>query len=87
MVFQLFVIHKLLDDVDRLGFTAERRKVPLDNGARLFRVGTSAAATQAAIQLSSERRRLYDSGEYLPTIYLLAWARKDMLEWANQYSL
>ncbi len=62
------------------------RKVPLDNGARLFRVGTSAAATQAAIQLSSERRRLYDSGEYHPTIYLLAWTRKDMLEWANQYS-
>ena len=62
------------------------RKVPLDNGAQLFRVGTSVAATQAAIHLSAERKRLYDSGHYLPTIYLLAWDRKDMLEWADQYS-
>jgi hypothetical protein len=62
------------------------RKVPLDNGAQLFRVGTSAAATQAAVYLSAERRRLYDSGKYLPTIYLLAWARKDLLEWANRHS-
>ena len=62
------------------------RKVPLDNGAQLFRVGTNATATQAAIHLSAERKRLYDSGSYLPTIYLLAWTRKDMLEWANQHS-
>jgi hypothetical protein len=62
------------------------RKVPLDNGAQLFRVGTSAAATQDAVYLSAERSRLYDSGSYLPTIYLLAWTRKDMLEWANQHS-
>ncbi len=60
------------------------RKVPLDNGAQLFRVGTSAAATRAAIHLSAERKRLYDSGKYLPTVYLLAWTRKDMLEWANR---
>ena len=62
------------------------RKVPLDNGAQLFRAGTNADATRAAIHLSAERRQLYDSGKYLPTIYLLAWARKDMLEWANRYS-
>jgi hypothetical protein len=62
------------------------RKVPLDNGAQLFRVGTSVAATQAAIHLSAERKRLYDSGNYLPTIYMLAWARKDMLEWANRHA-
>ena len=63
------------------------RKVPLDNGAQLFRVGTSAAATRTAIYLSAERRRLYDTGKYLPTIYLLAWARKDLLQWANRYAL
>jgi hypothetical protein len=61
------------------------RKVPLDHGAQLFRVGTSAASTQAAIHLSAERRRRYDSGRYLPTIYMLAWDRKDLLEWANRY--
>lgn len=61
------------------------RKVPLDNGAQLFRVGSSAAATQAAIHLSAERKRLYDSRHYLPTIYLLAWARRDMLAWAKRY--
>jgi hypothetical protein len=62
------------------------RQVPLDNGARLFRVGTSATATQDAIHLCAERRRLYDSGDYFPTIYLLAWTRQDMLAWANRYS-
>jgi hypothetical protein len=62
------------------------RKVPLDNGAQLFRAGTNAAATRAAIHLSAERKRLYDLGKYLPTIYLLAWARKDLLGWANRYS-
>ena len=60
------------------------RKVPLDNGAQLFRLGTSAASTQAAIHLSAERKRLHDSGKYLPTIYMLAWDRKDMLAWANR---
>lgn len=62
------------------------RKVPLDNGAQLFRVGPSAAATEAAIHLSAERKRLYDSRHYLPTNYLLTWARKDMLAWAKRYS-
>jgi hypothetical protein len=61
------------------------RKVPLDNGAQLFRAGTNTAAIRAAIHLSAERRRLYDSGKYLPTVYLLAWSRNDMLEWANRY--
>ena len=62
------------------------RKIPLDNGAQLFRVGTNAAATQTAIHLSVERKRLYDSGKYLPTTYLLAWARTDLLEWAHRHS-
>ena len=62
------------------------RSVPLDNGAQLFRMGTSADATQAALKLCAERRRLYATGDYLPTIYLLAWARKDMLDWAHRYS-
>lgn len=62
------------------------RKVPLDNGAQLFRVGSSADATRAATHLSPERRDLYDSGSYHPTIYLLAWTREDMLEWADRYS-
>jgi hypothetical protein len=62
------------------------RKVPLDNGAQLFRVGTSADATRSAIQFSAERRNLYESGQYHPAIYLLAWARKDLLAWANRRS-
>ncbi len=62
------------------------RKVPLDSGAQLFRVGASATATRAAIHLSAERRRLVDSGKYIPTIYMLAWDRKDLLEWANRYA-
>ena len=62
------------------------RKVPLENGAQLFRAGTSAAATRTATHLAAERKQLYDSGKYLPTIYLLVWARKDMLEWANRCS-
>ena len=62
------------------------RKVPLENGAQLFRVGTRVYATRQATLLAAERKILYDSGRYHPTIYLLAWTRKDMLEWANRYT-
>lgn len=62
------------------------RKVPLEHGAQLFRVGSSEIATRAAIHLSAERQRLYASGHYRPTYYLLAWARHDMLEWANRHA-
>ena len=62
------------------------RKVPLDNGAQLFRVGCGAEVTEAALHLSAERKRLYDAGRYRPTSYLLAWGRKEMLEWAKRYA-
>lgn len=65
----------------KLGFL---RKLPLENGAQLFRVGSSPATTRSALHLSAERRQLYDAGEYLPATYLLAWARKDLLAWANR---
>ena len=62
------------------------RKVPLDNGAQLFRVGCSAEVTEAALHLSAERKRLYDARHYRPTSYLLAWGRKELLAWAKRYS-
>ena len=61
------------------------RRVPEENGAQLFKVGTSEDSARDALLRSPERKRLHEAGKYRPTVYLLAWARHDMLAWARQY--
>lgn len=58
------------------------RKVPEQNGAKVFRVGVRKSDIKSAIQLSLERRGLYEEGKYIPTIYAYIWPRKDLLKWA-----
>ena len=50
--------------------------IPLSQGARLFRIGTSIADVNLATLTSDTRRNLYLSGQYLPTKYALVWPRK-----------
>ena len=64
----------------RIGYLRQR---PLQNGATVFRMGSDQAAIINATGFSRLRRELYDKGEYLPTNYLMAWARDDLLGWAK----
>lgn len=62
------------------------RRVPEENGAKIFRIGTDPYAVSDAIKFSSQRKELYDSGLYRPQVYLLVWSRKDMLNWAMRFN-
>lgn len=61
------------------------RQTPIENGARVFRVGTDAGAVRDAIQFSKKRKALYESGRFTPCRYMLVWARDDMLAWAGRH--
>ncbi len=65
----------------RLGYLT---KIPIENGARVFRIGSSQADIENATTRSKTRRKLYEQGKYLPTKYLLIWTRKDLINWAHK---
>jgi hypothetical protein len=56
----------------------------VDNGAKLFNLGSSESAISGATYVSLKRRQLYEEGEYMPTNYLLVWSRKKLLAWADR---
>lgn len=64
-----------------LGFLRHR---PLENGARIFRMGSDRAAIGNATGHSRRRKEQYEKGEYIPTNYLMVWARDDLIRWAKQ---
>ncbi len=55
----------------------------VENGGRVFRVGTFESGIADALAKSETRRRLYHEGRYLPTHHLLAWRRNELLGWAR----
>jgi len=61
------------------------RKIPLENGARLFPRVTTNNNVRVALSMSSIRRRLYEEGKYQPTCYSYIWPRKALIEWAKGY--
>jgi len=56
----------------------------VDNGAKLFNMGSSESAISGATYVSLKRKQLYEEGEYMPTNYLLVWSRKKLLAWADR---
>jgi hypothetical protein len=60
------------------------RTVPQSAGARLFRVGVDANATHDALTRAPDRARLHAAGKYQPQVYMLAWARTDLIAWASR---
>ena len=72
------VIKKISPRLSYLSNTA------LNNGAKVFRVGSSLADIDNATKTSPTRRQLYTNGDYVPTTFLLIWARKDLIAWSNQ---
>lgn len=64
-----------------LGFIGRH---PESAGAKLLRVGANAAATADALRFAPTRTALHQRGEYRPEVWLLAWARRDVLAWAER---
>ena len=79
-----FMDPKLEDISPRLGYL---RKVPLQNGAKLFAACSTKKDVKYALTVSRTRRRLYKEGKYLPTGYALIWLRKDFLLFATKDKL
>ena len=65
-----------------LGFL---RRVPEENGARIFKVGERHIALIHALMFSSERKAAYDEGSYLPLRYMVVWPRREILAWARRF--
>lgn len=59
------------------------RSQPLDGHAAMFYVSADVEGTSGAIEVSETRRALYKSGEYIPKLYLMVWARDDLMRWAG----
>ena len=59
----------------RLGFAQD---LQVGRGAHRFKIGSNEAAIANATATSSERRRRYQEGTYLPTDYAVIWSRRDL---------
>lgn len=59
-------------------------RTPCDNGGVVVRVGP-AAPRSGVLARSPERRQLYESGDFKPTLGLVAWDRRSMLAWAERH--
>lgn len=59
------------------------QRVPIENGARVFHVGSDPEATKDALIFSKKRKLLYEAGKFRPSRYMLVWARHDILNWAK----
>ena len=57
------------------------REIPQHNGAVLFEAGTTRQDVRDALAFSPYRRKLYEEGKFLPTVYGYIWPRKEFLEW------
>ena len=71
-----FLDPKIEDISPKLGYL---RKVPLQNGAKLFAAGSAKKDIKYALAVSPTRRRLNAEGKYRPTGYAYIWPRKDFL--------
>jgi hypothetical protein len=59
-------------------------KVPLENGALVSTIGP-ADPSSGFLTGSQERRMLYESGEFKPTVGLVIWPRKRIIAWAASH--
>lgn len=56
------------------------RTVPNEHRALFLPAGTGEDVVRGATSTSARRRALYESGSYMPTRYLMAWAKQDILD-------
>jgi hypothetical protein len=60
------------------------RKLPTENGAQIFYLGSDDSSIRNAILKSPTRKKLYEEGRYMPTGYLLVWPRNKLMAWAER---
>jgi hypothetical protein len=58
--------------------------LPLSGDAKLFFVGFDRSGTCGALQRSDRRREAFESGRYVPAVYLMAWPRQALLKWHDR---
>jgi hypothetical protein len=63
------------------------RKVPTENGAKIFRIGSNQDIINDALFASATRRKLYIEKKYAPTPYLLIWCKNDLIRWAEKFKM
>ncbi|MES2356086.1 MAG: hypothetical protein V4568_17115 [Pseudomonadota bacterium] len=61
------------------------RQQPLEGRAKIFYVALDAEAAYGAIEKSEKRRALYEAGKYVPKLYMMVWARDDLINWTKQF--
>jgi hypothetical protein len=59
----------------RLAFAQD---LQVGRGAHRFKIGSNEAAIANATATSSERRRRFSEGSYVPTDYAIIWSRRDL---------
>ena len=59
--------------------------IPENGGAFLIRVGEDDRTTSDALRFAPQRTALHRLGKYRPCFYMLAWARQDVIAWAEAY--
>ena len=57
--------------------------IPCSGGAHRVLLEKSGDFVNDAIATSPSRRKLYESGQYQPRSFLLAWSRQAQQKWAN----
>ncbi len=60
-------------------------ELPLKNGAKIFRIGTTEEDIKNATLKSRTRRKLYEQGKYMPASHYMIWPRKAMIKWADSH--
>ncbi len=59
------------------------RRIPVNNGGKIFYLGPDDQSTKDATLKSPTRRKLYEEGKYIPNKYLLIWPRERLIYWAK----
>lgn len=59
------------------------REIPESGGARTLYMSTGGEALNNALAKSETRRRLYETGKYVPKIYMIIWGREKQKTWAR----
>ncbi|MEW5900803.1 MAG: hypothetical protein AB1715_05015, partial [Acidobacteriota bacterium] len=64
---------------------AHLRKIPEQNGAVFFRLGTFPMDRERAVRMSPLRKKLYEEGLYVPISYAYVWPREKIIQWSKNH--
>lgn len=59
------------------------RELMENNGAYVFRYGSTSGSLDDALVNSPARQKLYENGKYKPTSYCVVWPRDALIAWAK----